>query len=253
MILLSFTNLESFSCIQWYLYSSVRKFIIEGTDENGENWYMTNNNQFTVWAFENTHMHITICFIFIDINCPNYWQNISIAYNLIMQKLKRCVWETGMPPVGTKSKLAIFSIKIMVKVTRSLILVTFKRVSLVEYACQIQSIYLLWFKSYGQGWSFLPQTHTQTDRTNTRCPRISFWGHENRILLSFERFISEHHTYLLELLLATHSGNQIPPPSQSFSLSPQEVLPYWACVVIFIQRQCKPLKTKNFVGRREGV
>ena len=43
-----------------------------------------------------------------------------------------------------------------------------------------------------------------------------------------------HHTYLLELLLATHSGNQIPPPSQSFSLSPQEVLPYWACVVIFI-------------------
>ena len=32
---------------QWYLYSSVRKFVIMDTDENGENWYMTNNNQFT--------------------------------------------------------------------------------------------------------------------------------------------------------------------------------------------------------------
>ena len=31
-----------------YLYSSVRNFVIEGTHENGENWYMTNNNQFTV-------------------------------------------------------------------------------------------------------------------------------------------------------------------------------------------------------------
>ena len=37
-----------FSFSQWYLYSSVRKFVIEGTDENGENWYITNNNQFTV-------------------------------------------------------------------------------------------------------------------------------------------------------------------------------------------------------------
>ena len=31
---------------QWYLYSSVRKFVITDT---GENWYMTNNNQFTVF------------------------------------------------------------------------------------------------------------------------------------------------------------------------------------------------------------
>ena len=30
------------------LYSSVRNFVIAGTDENGENWYMTNSNQFTV-------------------------------------------------------------------------------------------------------------------------------------------------------------------------------------------------------------
>ena len=31
-----------------YLYSSVRNFVIAGTEEKGENWYMTNNNQFTV-------------------------------------------------------------------------------------------------------------------------------------------------------------------------------------------------------------
>ena len=34
--------------VKVYLYSSVRNFVIAGTDENGENWYMTNINQFTV-------------------------------------------------------------------------------------------------------------------------------------------------------------------------------------------------------------
>ena len=47
---------ETFSYSQWYSYSSVRKFVIKGTDENGKNWYMTNNNQFTVlydfWQYE---------------------------------------------------------------------------------------------------------------------------------------------------------------------------------------------------------
>ena len=33
---------------QWNLYSSVLKFVIVDTDENGEYWYVTNNNQFTV-------------------------------------------------------------------------------------------------------------------------------------------------------------------------------------------------------------
>ena len=31
-----------------HLFSSVHKFAIAGTDENGENWYMTNDKQFTV-------------------------------------------------------------------------------------------------------------------------------------------------------------------------------------------------------------
>ena len=50
---------ESFSFSQWYLYSSVRKFIIEGTDENGENWYTTNNNQFTVYVAEIRHSRLS--------------------------------------------------------------------------------------------------------------------------------------------------------------------------------------------------
>ena len=54
-------------------------------------------------------------------------------------------------PGGNKVKKAIFSFKVKVKVTRSLILVSFERASLVEYACQIWSLYLLRFKSYGEG------------------------------------------------------------------------------------------------------
>ena len=50
-----------------------------------------------------------------------------------------------------KDQIGFFSIKVTVKVTRSLTLVSFERVSLVEYAYQIWSIYLLRFKSYGQG------------------------------------------------------------------------------------------------------
>ena len=42
-----------------------------------------------------------------------------------------------MPLAATKSNLAILSIKVRVKVTKSLTLVSFERVSLVEYACQI--------------------------------------------------------------------------------------------------------------------
>ena len=43
----------------------------------------------------------------------------------------------SMPPAATQSKKAISSFKVIVKVTRSFTLVSFERVSLVEYACQI--------------------------------------------------------------------------------------------------------------------
>ena len=42
-----------------------------------------------------------------------------------------------MPLVARKSKSAIFCIKVMVKVIRSLPLVLFERVSFGEYACKI--------------------------------------------------------------------------------------------------------------------
>ena len=55
------------------------------------------------------------------------------------------------PPGGNKVQKAIFSFKVKVKVKRSLTLVLFERVSLVEYACQIWSLYLLRFKSNSEG------------------------------------------------------------------------------------------------------
>ena len=55
-------------------------------------------------------------------------------------------------PVCNKvKKKAIFSTKVKFNVTRSLTLVQFERASLVEYACQIWSLYLFRFKSYNEG------------------------------------------------------------------------------------------------------
>ena len=54
-------------------------------------------------------------------------------------------------PGGNKVEKAIFSFKVKEKVTRSLTLVWFERASLVEYACQIWSLYLVRFKSYSEG------------------------------------------------------------------------------------------------------
>ena len=47
---------------------------------------------------------------------------------------KTCVCEIRMPPAATKTKLTIFSTE--VKFGRSLTLVSFERVSLIECACQ---------------------------------------------------------------------------------------------------------------------
>ena len=50
---------------------------------------------------------------------------------------KTCVCETRMFPAVTNTKLAIFDINVTIKVTMSLTMVSFARVSFVEYACQI--------------------------------------------------------------------------------------------------------------------
>ena len=71
------------------------------------------------------------------------YKELLILSNLSQQKLKIkvCLWNTDYAP-GGKSKKAIVSAKVKVKVKRSLTLVSFKRASLVEYVCQIWSLYL---------------------------------------------------------------------------------------------------------------
>ena len=54
-------------------------------------------------------------------------------------------------PGSNKVQKAIFSFKVKVKVTRSLTSMSIERASLVEYACQIWSLYLSRFKSYREG------------------------------------------------------------------------------------------------------
>ena len=51
-----------------------------------------------------------------------------------------------MPLAATKSKLDFFQYKHHSQGHMVIELVSFERVSLVEYACQISSLYLLWFK-----------------------------------------------------------------------------------------------------------
>ena len=66
-------------------------------------------------------------------------------------KITQGVFVKHYAPGGNKVQKAIFSFNVKVKVTRSLTLLSFERVSLVEYACQIWSLYLLRFKSYSEG------------------------------------------------------------------------------------------------------
>ena len=68
--------------------------------------------------------------------------------NNVKDKIKADTWNMNAP-VKKVENLLFFGIKVTVKVTKSLALVSFERVSLVEYACQ--SLYLLRFKSYGHG------------------------------------------------------------------------------------------------------
>ena len=76
-------------------------------------------------------------------------------------------------------KLTIFSIKVTVKVTRSLTLVSFERVSLFDYACQNM-------KSISNGSKVMAKVKgffclRVTDRTKIRCPWIPLRGHKKYI------------------------------------------------------------------------
>ena len=71
--------------------------------------------------------------------------------NINKRKIKVCLCNTSDSPGGNKVQKAKFSFKVKVNVTRSLTVVSFERVSLVDYACQIWSLYLLRFKNYSEG------------------------------------------------------------------------------------------------------
>ena len=86
-----------------------------------------------------------------------------------------------MPPVATKSRKAIFSTKVKVRVTRSLTSMSFERALLVEYACQIYKVYI----SCGSKVKVnVKVDNRQTDKTQTICPNHLIWGHKN-LLSSF--------------------------------------------------------------------
>ena len=59
-----------------YLFSSVHNFVIAGTDENGENWYMANINQFTVCV--KSLLLISVDLQPVTYQEPQYW--CSIVY-----------------------------------------------------------------------------------------------------------------------------------------------------------------------------
>ena len=85
-----------------------------------------------------------------------------------------CLWNTDAPS-SNSPKLAIFSIKVMVKVTRSLTLVSFKRVFISwVWMPKMKSLPLKVQKLWPRLKFF---AKSQTDRTKTRCPRIPFRGH----------------------------------------------------------------------------
>ena len=85
-----------------------------------------------------------------------------------------CLLNTKAPG-NNKVQNWLFLVLVMVKVTSSFTLVSFERVSLVEYVCQIWSLYLSRFKSYGQGLLvkvFLPKSDRQTEsQTGNSMPR----------------------------------------------------------------------------------
>ena len=61
-----------------------------------------------------------------------------------------CLWKTNSPG-GSKDQIGYLSIKVTTKVSRSLTLVSFDKVSVVENAWKIWSLYLWRFKRYGHG------------------------------------------------------------------------------------------------------
>ena len=118
---------------------------------------------------------------------------LKFSIIIAWRQKSRCVCETLRYALGgNKVQKAMFSFKVKVNVTRSLTLVSFERVSLVEYACQYEVAI-----SYGSkviakvkvdnrqtdkqtDRQTNRQTNKQTDRTKTICPRSFDPGLKNK-------------------------------------------------------------------------
>ena len=105
---------------------------------------ITNNRRSVIFLITNNIVHL----ISLTFKSYRQWQMDVVLRTYFKhsnyEEKSRGVCETlQYAPGGNKVEKAIFSFKVKVKVTRSLTLVSFGRASLVEYACQIWSLYLL--------------------------------------------------------------------------------------------------------------
>ena len=84
---------------------------------------------------------------------PSYTLKQKTPQNKQIEKKKKpsVFVKHECPRRQQSQKFAILRTKVTIKVTRSLTLVSFDKVSLVEYGYQIINLYLLRFKGYGQG------------------------------------------------------------------------------------------------------
>ena len=108
----------------------------------------------------------------------------SMLNCILVSKINVCLWNT-MPPGGNKVQKAIFSFKVKVKVTRSMTMVSIESASLVKYACQIWSLYLLRFKSYIEVKVDNRQTYRQTNRQDKNNMPRSFDPGAQKHIMSF--------------------------------------------------------------------
>ena len=91
-----------------------------------------------------------------------------------------CLWNMNSP-IGNKYQSGYFCIKVTVKVTKSLTLVSIERESLVEYTCQIWSLYLLslMVQKLRQSWTFSYVGQRSYFKV-TRSNRFAWWQRPHR-------------------------------------------------------------------------
>ena len=101
---------------------------------------------------------------------------------LFIHKIKRMSVKHKCPGGNKVQKLAVFSIKVTVKVTRSLTLVSFERVSLVcMQNMKSLSLTVQKLRTMLKGGGCHKVADRWTNRTRTRCPRIPYQGHKNKL------------------------------------------------------------------------